>query len=164
MKLAVFFITGACGTGKSTLTHYLKDHLPRAEVHDFDEGVPDGADREWRKQRTSDWLEKAKFYQKEGKATVICGLSVPKEVRKSPAYSKTLDAHFGIIHVAEEEIRRRLVARGWKGKQLEDNIRFAEGLEAHVKTERGHHIVDGKTNSPSQVAKEFVTWILKEID
>ena len=160
MKLGVFFITGACGTGKSTLVDYLKMDLPFAEVHDFDEGgVPEGADRNWRKQRTNEWLKKAKSYQEQGRSAVICGLSVPDEIRNSPAYSQSLNVHYGIIHVSQKEIRRRLELRGWKGKLLEDNVNWAKDLDQYVKAEKGHYVVDGERNDPGQMAKKFIGWI-----
>jgi len=164
MKSVVFFITGTSGTGKSTLVDHLKKDLPFAEVHDFDEGgVPKGADENWRRQRTNDWLEKAKSYQKRGKTTIICGVSVPNEIKSSPAYSNSLDVHYGIIHVGEEEIRRRLHARGWKGKDLiDDNVNWAKHLERYVKAERKHYIVNGEENKPPQVAEKFVDWIIRE--
>ena len=163
MRPAVFFITGTSGSGKSTLVDYLKRDLSFAEVHDFDEGgVPEGADENWRKQRTNEWLEKAKSYQKKGKSTIVCGVSVPEEVKNSPAYDRSLDVHYGIIHIDESEIRRRLQERGWKGKQVDDNVNWAKHLERYVKAEKEHYIVDGVANKAHQVAEKFVDWIVRE--
>jgi len=163
MKPAVFFITGTSGSGKSTLVDYLKRDLSFAEIHDFDEGgVPEGADENWRKQRTNEWLEKAKAYQRKGKSTIVCGVSVPAEVKNSPAYDRSLNVHYGIIHIDESEIRRRLKSRGWKGNQVEDNVNWAEHLERYVKAEKEHYIVDGVANKPHQVAEKFIDWIVRE--
>ena len=161
-KPAVFFITGTSGSGKSTLVNILKKELPFAEVHDFDEGgVPEGADENWRKQRTNEWLKKAKFYQQKGKSIIICGVSVPEEIKNSPTYNKSLGVHYGCIHIGESEIRRRLEARGWKGKLVDDNINWAKYLEKYVKAEKDHYIVDGEANKPRRVADRFIDWIVR---
>ncbi len=165
MKPTVFFITGTSGSGKSTLVSILKDDLPLAEVHDFDEGgVPDGADENWRIQRTNQWLEKAVEYTQKGKSTIICGVSVPKEIKNSPFYSKSLDVHYGFIYVDENEIRRRLQARGWQEKLIEDNIAWSAHLGSYVKSEKNHYIVDGTINKAHDVAKKFADWIIKKIE
>ena len=163
IKPAVFFITGTSGSGKTTLVDYLKRELSFAEVHDFDEGgVPEGADENWRKQRTNNWLKKAKKYQQKGKSTVICGVSVPKEIKNSPAYDRSLDVHYGYIHIDESEIRRRLRARGWKEKQIDDNVNWAKHLERYVKAEKEHYVVGGMRNKPHHVAENFVDWVIRE--
>ena len=163
MKSSVFFITGTSGSGKSTLVGILKKELPFAEVHDFDEGgVPNDADEKWRKHKSNEWLNQAKMYQQNGRSTIICGVIVPDEVKNSPAYDKRLDVHYGFIYVNETEIRKRLQARGWKGKLVEDNVNWAKNLESHVKAEKDNYIVDGVKNKPNQVAQKFISWILQE--
>jgi len=163
MKPALFFITGTSGSGKTTLVEYLKKDLPNIEIHDFDEGgVPKDADGRWRQQRTTEWLEKAKSYFEKGKPTVICGVSVPDEVKNSPAYDSSLNVHYGIIHIDEAEIRKRLESRGWMGKKVDDNVNWAKHLERYVKSEKEHLIVDGLANTPVQTAEKFVNWIKNE--
>tara|TARA_Y100000310_G_C20466268_1_gene707794 strand:+ start:251 stop:751 length:501 start_codon:yes stop_codon:yes gene_type:complete len=163
MKPAVFFITGTSGSGKTTLVDYLRRDLSFAKVHDLDEGgVPKGADENWRKKRTNEWLKKAKEYQQNGKSTIICGVTVPKEIKNSPAYDDALDVHYGYIHIDESEIRRRLKSRGWKAQQIKSNINWAKHLERYVKAEEEHYIVDGVKNKPRQVAEKFVDWIIRE--
>ena len=157
LKPAVFFITGTSGAGKSTLVEHLKRALSCAEVHDFDEGgVPAGADEKWRRERTNEWLKKAQINQKSGKTTVVCGVTVPEEIRQSPAFSESLNVHYGFIHIDEQEIRRRLKARGWAKKLTDDNVHWAQHLERCVKAEDGHFIVDGSVNDALRVAEIFI--------
>jgi len=163
MKTAVFFITGTSSSGKTTLVNFFKKELSFAEVHDFDEGgVPPNADEKWRKKRTNEWLEKATFYQTMGKSTIICGVSVPEEIKKSKAYSPSLNVHYGFIYIDEQEIRKRLTERGWKEKLIEDNINWSKHLEKYVRAEKNNYIVDGKKYNAQQVAKKFIDWILRE--
>ena len=163
MKPAIFFITGTSGAGKTTLVNFIKKELSNTEVHDFDEGgVPDGADEGWRRGRTNEWLEKARGYLAEGKSTVICGVCVPGEVRACSAYDDSLDVHYGMIHIEEAEIRKRLGDRGWKGAKVDDNVIWAQHLERFVKAEDGHCIVSGSYNGPEEVGKKFAAWIKRE--
>ena len=160
MKAAVFFITGTSGSGKSTLVKLLKKELPLVEVHDFDEGgVPEGADEKWRRKRTEKWVKKARIYRQTGKSTVICGVSVPAEVRGSSAYDRSLNVNFGFIHVNEGEIRRRLASRGWGRLRIQDNINWAKHLEKCVKAEKNHIILSGEKNPPKRLTEKFVEWI-----
>ena len=160
MKPAVFFITGTSGSGKSTLVDILQEKLPLVEVHDFDEGgVPENPNDQWRKERTSEWVVKAETYLSKGITTIICGVSVPHEVKSCPAYSGLFPIYYGFIRITEEEIRRRLQARGWEGKLIEENIQWAKQLESYVRAEKNHFIVDGENNNPQQTAEKFVKWI-----
>jgi hypothetical protein len=83
MNSSVFFITGTSGAGKN-----------------------------WRKQRTNGWLKKAQVKQGKGKSTVICGVSVPAEVKESPSFRESLNVYFGFIVINDTEIRRRLHSIG----------------------------------------------------
>ena len=161
MKPVVFFITGTSGSGKSTLVRFLKRELSSAEIHDFDEGgVPKGADESWRKQRTNEWLKKAKIYLQKGKLVVICGVSVPEEIENSPAYSKKMNVYYGYLHIGEEEIRKRLKARNWGEKLVKDNIKWARYLKKQVRMQKNHLMVNANLNNPAQVAQKFIDWIL----
>lgn|GEM_PF-1374544 len=163
VRCEVFFITGTSGAGKSTLVELLKMKLPLLEVHDFDEGgVPRDADANWRRERTNAWLEKAKQYSKEGKSTVICGVTVPKEVKGSSHYDKSLRVSYGYLHIEEETIRSRLKKRSWAKHQIDINVIWAKHLEAYVLAEKNHLVVDGTKNSAETVCEQFAQWILKK--
>ncbi len=137
MKPAIFFITGTSGSGKSTLVKNLEGELSLAVVRDIDEeGVPEGADETWRKQKTNTLLEDAKARLGEGKSTIICGVSVPEEIKHATAYKRTLPIHYGYIDVSEQEIRRRLDSRGWGKKLIEDNVVWASHLHKYVSAQK----------------------------
>ncbi len=76
------FITGAEGTGKTSLIPYLKKDL-NFEIHDFDEvGVPSNPPLQWRLDTTKYWLKIANENKKKGKNTLIAGLIFPEEVER----------------------------------------------------------------------------------
>lgn len=163
-KAVIFFITGTSSAGKSTLVTLLKKELPFIMVYDFDEeGVPDGADEDWRKKKTDEWLQRAQRHQQEKKSTIVCGVCLPAEIKQAPHFNTSLNVHYGLIHIDDDEIKRRLESRGWSKKNIEDNVNWAKHLEMAVKAEPEHFIVDGQINTPEQVAQKFIEWIKKEI-
>ncbi len=77
----IYFISGVCGVGKSSVLTHLKILLPedKFDIRDFDErGVPDGGGREWHDKETRHWLDTALINAKNGKSTIICGFTEPK--------------------------------------------------------------------------------------
>lgn len=160
-NIKIFFITGTSGSGKSTLMYELKKLLPRDcfEVYDFDEnGVPSDADETWRKNTTDSWLTKAQENSLNGKSTVICGVSVPSEIIDSPI-KPDAPLYFGFIRISDDLIKQRLKMRAWDEKRIQDNINWAHYLEAQVKNQKNHFIVDGSHDSPESVARTFINWI-----
>ena len=165
-RTGIFFITGACGCGKSTLTKLLKEKLSENlfAVYDFDEiGVPPGADATWRQAATDDWLKQAAENVKKAKSTVICGQSSATEIINSPTKPNS-PLYFGFMKISDELIQQRLQERAWNTKLVQDNINWAHRLEKEVHNQKNHKIVDCSVNTPEHIADEFVTWILKETD
>ena len=158
----ILFITGTSGSGKTTLIQYLQKQLSKNlfEIYDFDEnGVPADADQEWRQKTTGYWLTKAQENSTHKKSTIICGVTVPTEILNS---SKKTDQpiYFGFIKVADEEVRQRLKQRGWNDQLIHDNINWAHYLEAEVKKQKNHIIVDNSVRrTPEEIAYELVQWI-----
>lgn len=164
--VSIFFITGTSGSGKSTLTLYLKTELPETlfEIYDFDEnGVPANPDVAWRQETTNYWLTTAQKHSIQNKSTVICGVTVPSEILKS-LDKPDLPLYFGFIKISDEVIQQRLEARGWSDQLILDNINWAHYLEAEVKKQEHHMIVDSSLDEiPEQTAREFIKWIYSSI-
>ncbi len=157
----IYFITGTSGAGKSTLIEHLKKRLPKDqfEIYDFDEvGVPPNADQAWRLKITDYWLLKAKENQKKKKSSIICGVSVPSEVLQS-TQNFDIPLYFGFLKVDDTIIRKRLAARDWEQKLIQDNIIWASYLEKEVSNQKNHLIVNG-SNTPEAIAETFIDWIL----
>ena len=159
MSPKIFFVTGICGSGKSTLAQILKKELSTAEVHDFDEGnMPEKADGNWRRQKTDYWLKKIQLHK--DKITVICGLCLPKEV-KSLSSNRSIGVNYGYICITREEMKRRLVKRGWGPKTINETIVLGRNLEKQVKSDSKVFIVDGEKNEPRELAEKVKVWINK---
>lgn len=158
-----FFLTGTSGSGKTTIVESVQKLLPFVDVHDFDEGgVPQDADEKWRMDRTNHWLEIAQENTKQKKITIICGVSVPTEVKNAPAYLKQLMVHYGVVHVEPDDVRMRLKKRGWNDSLIENNIIWAEHLERFIKEEPDHFIVNGSQYGPNKVAEKICNWIISK--
>ena len=165
IKPAFFFVTGTCGAGKTTVMEIIRrKNIPYLRVHDFDEvGVPIDADTKWRKERTGEWLKRARVNYSAGKSTVIFGVTVPEEIRNSPDYNKDIKVHYGLIRIGEDQIRTRLNERGWPCQLIEDNVIWSKHLEQYVRVEPRHIVVEGQGMSPEKTANLILDWILRAI-
>lgn len=160
---ALFFVTGVSGVGKSTLVRLLQKKLPFADVHDIDEdGVPKNAGEQWRKRKSILWLRRARTFQRQKKATVVCGITVPSEIVQSRAYAPFLRIRYGLIHLPERLIRQRLRKRGWGERMAKGNIAWARRLYNEVRLFPRHYIVEAKQHTPEQLAELFAQWVRRE--
>ncbi len=158
--MSILFITGTSGSGKTTLVHHLRAQLPSNlfEVYDFDEnGVPQDADAVWRQKTTDYWLQKAAENSLHKKSTIVCGVTAPSEIILS-AKKPNVPVYFGFLKVSDDVLRKRLSARGWDEALIQDNINWAHYLEAEVKKQPHHRILDTTLYSPQQIADEFVAY------
>lgn len=157
----LFFITGTSGSGKSTLTQNLHTLLPPDQyaVYDFDErGVPADADALWRQKTTDEWLQQAEHNAEHGVCTIICGVTVPSEVLRSP-FKPNMPIHFGFIKIDDKTIDQRLKQRGWNDTLIEENRNWSRYLEKDVEKQERHLILDGSFMTPYEVAASFIAWI-----
>jgi broad-specificity NMP kinase len=157
----IVFVTGTSGTGKSTLAMELrKMKLGDVKVYDMDEcGVPDDVDEKWRQDRTKELLQEAIENKKNGFSSIICGVSVPQEVKDSRGYHEDLGVIFGILEISEQAIVNRLNDRNWNKNLIKDNVIWASHLSEFVRKEKNKFSIDSEKNSSIQVAK----LVLKEI-
>lgn len=174
----VYFISGVCGVGKTSVLKHLKEILSVDEfdIRDFDErGVPDGGGLEWHSKETLYWLEVANENAKYKKSTIICGFADPTRFWKIHNKEKHIPATLFLLHASAEAIRDRLLGRyptpesikeinRASGVQLDEfiqnNISYAPVLHDIFKKENSPIIeTDGKT--PLEVAQEIIGIIQK---
>jgi broad-specificity NMP kinase len=167
--MKTYFISGVNGVGKSTLIPHLREMLPADKyiVYDFDaRGVPDGADRNWRKSEIEYWLGESAKTAIEGKATVICGFAKPED------FNESVDSEVEIIvlDADEETVRQRLITRYTKDGVFDENQtvigkpvnEFIAGNVWYAKKMReecgasGCKIIDTSTITPEEVAHQVV--------
>lgn len=163
-KKFIAFITGTSGAGKSTLVNNLKNmNLSNCEIHDFDEGgVPEGADENWRRERTNQWVNLCTENYSNGISTIICGVCVPNEIKACEKYTDSLNIAYGFIEISETVILERLANRSWDNITIENNINWAKYLKNSVLAEKNNFIVDGEKNTPTKVAEYVLEQLLHE--
>jgi broad-specificity NMP kinase len=113
MQPKIYFISGVCGVGKSSIIPHLKNFLPsdKFDVRDFDErGVPDGADRNWRKSEVKKWLEVGELSAQEGISTVVCGF-VKRSDFEEVSTESIPEIKTVLLDADSETIRKRLMGR-----------------------------------------------------
>jgi broad-specificity NMP kinase len=157
-KGKIVFVTGTSGTGKSTLAVFLrKSNFKNVKVYDMDEcGVPDDVDEQWRKDRTEELLDESTQNIKNGCTSIICGVSVPEEVKMSKSYSRNIDIVFGILEISELEIINRLRKRRWSEEQITANVNWARYLHECISKENNNFFINSEKYSPLEVVNKVL--------
>lgn len=162
----LIFVTGVNGAGKTTTKKSLESQLDsNFEVHDFDEqGVPVGATRQWRLEKTKYWIDLGTKNAEKGIITIVCGFARPSEISDSDTVG------FILLDANEDTIRERLLNRhqtpesiqrieSVTGKKLEqfvaDNASFAAVMRQEA-AEFKEIIIDTNNKTPDVVGQEVV--------
>jgi broad-specificity NMP kinase len=172
MSSNVYFITGVNGVGKTSVMPYLRELLPteKYDIHDFDErGVPDGADRTWRKTELAWWLSEATKLAEKGVKTIICGFAKPEDFGES-----ALKPVLILLDASPEVIRERLIKRYTKngvfdesqkviGKPVNDfiagNVYYCDVMREEFK-QTSYPIIDTTSLSSEEVAQKLFEIII----
>jgi hypothetical protein len=109
----LLFVTGASGSGKTTIMPGLEKKFPEYSIHDFDErGVPDDADTRWRQEQTEYWINKGIENQNLGQDTIICGGAVYGEILACPSIRQIEGLGVCLLDCSDVERIRRIRSRG----------------------------------------------------
>jgi len=174
-KNKIYFVTGVSTSGKSTIIPELKAKLPdKFVVYDFDEkGVPRNVNQKWRYETTQYWFNVAMNNSKKGKNTIICGYSMPDEIKE---ISKKYDVKSNIclLDVSSKEITKRLnkrfstpqkvkVLKKITGETLDEcingNILEAQTIKKQCQKCK---IYNTSKTTPKKTAQEIVDWIINK--
>jgi hypothetical protein len=164
-RAPVFVITGASGSGKTTVFAPLVDALASDAVLVFDvdwlidplaalAGDAGMGEPHWVALRDA-WLCVAHGVAQANRATVLLGPFIPEHLERLPARQWISEVHFGVLDCADDERRRRLaVSRGWRDPKIDDHIRFAAWLRANVGP-----VFRTDEASPAEVAGALAAWV-----
>jgi predicted kinase len=155
--LPLFVLTGASGTGKSTITGPLRTLLPGYLVFETDV-ILHVAALGWDTWRNT-WLQLAHAAALGGRATVLTGSLTPDQLERLPARKLIGPIHFALLDCPDEVLADRLRARpAWRGTSsqatITDHQRFAAWLRARITPS-----FDTSTASAAEVADRIAAWI-----
>jgi RNase adaptor protein for sRNA GlmZ degradation len=148
----IAFLTGSSASGKSTAFETLKDDpdLAAFGFHDIDEiDVPPVAHGPWGTYRELHLFYNAKQALKDGRSSVICGLTRPHELLIDRVYDSNLPVYFVLLEASDAQISERLskridelVASGNSNESFNENTR-EEAVIANLNIKRLlHNTVD----------------------
>ncbi len=174
----VFFVIGANGVGKTTTFNLLKNNLSESNfnMYDFDErGVPNNADKEWRKSETEYWLHLGIEKKKQNKNTVVCGFMKPEEIEEMAeklgdkpvvifldADTDTISERIRSRYLDESSIKELFRATNKSvEKFIEDNVYYSNILRDSC-LQNNYKIIETTNKNGAQVAKEVLDFIYKE--
>ena len=155
--LPLFVVTGASGTGKSTITGPLRALLPGCLVAETDV-ILHVAALGWDTWRNT-WLQLAHAVALGGQATVLTGSFAPGQLERLPARKLIGPIHFALLDCPDDVLAGRLRARpAWRGTsspaKITENQRFAAWLRARVTPS-----IDTSTATPDEVAGRIAAWV-----
>jgi hypothetical protein len=152
----LFVVTGASGTGKSTILEPLQLRLPGCEVLETDV-ILHVAALGWDTWRNT-WLQLAHAIGLNGRATVLCGPLLPDHLEDLPARRLVGPIHFCNLDcpdaVLADRLRARPAWRGWTEEKIIEHQRFAAWLRARIRP-----TFDTGTLSADEVADRVVQWV-----
>lgn len=152
----VFVVTGASGSGKSAVADGLRRRLPECEVFDADL-ILHVAELGW-DSWCDTWLLVAHGVALNGRATVLCGSLRPEQVEALPARALVGDLRFCNLDCPDDVLAARLRARpawrGWDGRRIAEQLRFAVSLRSRIDP-----TFDTGAGSVDEVAGQVAGWV-----
>jgi broad-specificity NMP kinase len=152
----LFVVTGASGTGKTTIVEPLRRRLPSCEVFETDL-ILHVAALGWDTWRNT-WLQLAHAVALNGRATVLCGSLVPEHLEELPARRLVGPIHFCNLDCPDALLAQRLRARpawrGWDEAKIVEHQRFAAWLRDRIQP-----TFDTSVLRVEEVADRVADWI-----
>lgn len=158
MRLPLFFITGASGTGKTTVVPYLQRLLPLCDVFDMDITLDE---RDWKISHRN-WIRIAKSLVEQGRYTILCGTAIPEHFAGYEEMAAFSTVYYINLHCEDAMRDARLAARGWSEQAIDDHRNFARWLLANADTAFAPPMetIDTGINPPEVVAASIQQWVL----
>lgn len=167
LRLPLYCVSGPSGTGKSTISGLLLEHLrDRFVVLEQDllwvGGLRDPAD--YHRRFRSTWLRTAAMVQQSGRPVVLCGTVTPPEFEPLPERALFDGIHYLALTCAPgvlaERLRARPAWREWDEERIAETLEFAAWVEREAdRLEPPLTLVDTTDTAPAATADRVVAWI-----
>jgi hypothetical protein len=163
LRLPLFVVTGASGSGKTSVYPHLAAALRDSVVFDVDWLIDSFAQARqpapvnWPAFRDA-WLAVAHGVAQGGRHTVLLGPFMPDQLTSVPARRWVADIHFAALDCDDDVRRARLAARPrWRARAIDDHIAFAAHLRKTIP------VVIPTHGSPVEVAERVAEWVRAHI-
>ncbi len=176
----IIFITGCSAGGKTTVYEGLRrdKNLAQLLFHDIDEsGVPPVGRGPWREFRIEQLLFDAVNDARNGKSTIVCGITFPHEVTESLYFPADIPVYFVALKAPNEKIRQRLLTRAQQNQysstfdecfnpnnienNIFENLRNQDIITKAVFVIKNGLVIDTKDLSKEDMRASIVDFIYK---
>ncbi|HEU5157919.1 MAG TPA: AAA family ATPase [Streptosporangiaceae bacterium] len=165
-RLPLWALTGASGTGKSTVTQLLLERLgDRFVVLEQDVLWQSGLDDpHWFRLA---WLRMAAMIHQSGRPVLLCGTVVPPEFEPLPERALFTEIRYLALtcdpHVLAERLRRRPAWREWSEPRITETLEFNDWIRAEAASMNPPmRLLDTTRSSVTATADHVCAWALEE--
>ncbi|MGZ4161267.1 MAG: AAA family ATPase [Neobacillus sp.] len=163
-KVPLYIVTGAKGTGKTTIIKELRKLMPEYAVFDYDdiiEFINDDLRKFDKHKLLNIWLRVARNIAESGRKTIICGIIRPDDVEKCIDFDNFKHVYYLALHCDDQTREIRLQKRKrMTEKKLQRNNDFAKWLiEIADKYNPPMPIIDTSKTDVTKVAQQIREWI-----
>jgi len=161
----LFVVTGASGSGKSTvLPELLRCLAGQCAVFDVDwlidplsRAAKDGQ-TDWDSFRDA-WLHVAHGVAQNGLPTLLLGPFIPEHLESPPGRRWVDEIHYLVLDCPDELRRQRIEARPrWRGRDIDEQTAFGRWLRQNLAP-----VIDTSTDSPAGVAQRVAAWVQAQL-
>lgn len=135
LRLPLFVVSGASGSGKTTVMHHLLHTLPECVVLESDilwGTVAEDGPNDFHSYYDL-WLRVVKAVAQAGKPVVLCGTALPETIERLPERRYIGPIHYLALVCDARVQRERLVARpAWRKSGTEEFLQAQTGFNHHL--------------------------------
>ncbi len=171
VRLPLFVVSGASGTGKTTVCLALPALLPECVVLESDIlwrpefNSPEDGYRTYRDL----WLRLAKNIHQAGRPVVLCGTAVPAQMESCPERRYLAAIHYLALVCDDDILAQRLRARpGWRQSAGDEFIARMTAFNGWLKANAGQTappmaLLDTSRITVQAAAEQVATWVRERL-
>ena len=153
----LFVVTGASGTGKTTIAGPLRQRLPDCVIFEADT-ILHVAALGWDNWRNT-WLQLAHAIALNDRTTVLLGSLLPTQLEQLPARMLIGPIRFCTLDCPDDVLAARLGSRpAWRGTSSQAKIAEHQRFSAWLRTQI-HPCFDTSTLSIAETADHVAAWV-----